>query len=99
VVVVAAFRIGRAADVLGVSAHRSPTRLPCIVIAVVKDTVMARVDIQAGPFREVAVMGRMAVDDMDLHVGSVAVAVIAPTRRGRARSVAVPTIRGASHDT
>jgi molybdopterin-binding protein len=54
-------------------------RLRGIVTAVVKDTVMAQVDIQAGPFRVVSLMSREAVDELDLHVGSVAVAVIKST--------------------
>jgi molybdopterin-binding protein len=54
-------------------------RLRGIVTAVVKDTVMAQVDIQAGPFRLVSLMSREAVDDMDLQVGSVATAVIKST--------------------
>ena len=54
-------------------------RLRGIVTAVVKDTVMAQVDIQAGPFRVVSLMSREAVDDLDLQVGSVAVAVIKST--------------------
>ena len=54
-------------------------RLRGIVTAVVKDTVMAQVDIQAGPFRVVSLMSREAVDDLDLQVGSVAIAVIKST--------------------
>jgi molybdopterin-binding protein len=54
-------------------------RLRGIVTAVVKDTVMAQVDIQAGPFRVVSLMSREAVDDLDLRVGSFAVAVIKST--------------------
>ncbi|GAB3979198.1 TOBE domain-containing protein [Plantactinospora veratri] len=54
-------------------------RLRGIVTAVVKDTVMAQVDIQAGPFRLVSLMSREAVDDLGLEVGSVAVAVIKST--------------------
>jgi molybdopterin-binding protein len=54
-------------------------RLRGIVTAVVKDAVMAQVDIQAGPFRVVSLMSREAVDDLDLRVGSVAVAVIKST--------------------
>ena len=49
-------------------------RLPGIVTAVVRDGVMARVDVQAGPFRLVSVISRGAADDLDLQVGSVAVA-------------------------
>ncbi|BFU45222.1 helix-turn-helix transcriptional regulator [Krasilnikovia sp. MM14-A1004] len=54
-------------------------RLRGIVTAVIKDTVMAQVDIQAGPFRVVSLMSREAVDELDLRVGSVAVAVIKST--------------------
>ncbi|WP_320068556.1 TOBE domain-containing protein [Micromonospora sp. RTGN7] len=54
-------------------------RLRGIVTAVLKDAVMAQVDIQAGPFRIVSLMSREAVDDLDLQVGSVAVAVIKST--------------------
>ncbi len=54
-------------------------RLRGIVTAVLKDTVMAQVDIQAGPFRLVSLMSREAVDDLGLQVGSVAVAVIKST--------------------
>ncbi|MEW2427210.1 TOBE domain-containing protein [Micromonospora sp. NPDC047644] len=54
-------------------------RLRGIVTAVVKDTVMAQVDIQAGPFRLVSLMSREAVDDLGLEVGSLAIAVIKST--------------------
>jgi len=54
-------------------------RLRGIVTAVVKDTVMAQVDIQAGPFRVVSLMSREAVDELELEVGSVVVAVIKST--------------------
>ncbi|MFI6825000.1 molybdopterin-binding protein [Micromonospora sp. NPDC050187] len=54
-------------------------RLRGIVTAVTKDAVMAQVDIQAGPFRIVSLMSREAVDELDLRVGAVAVAVIKST--------------------
>lgn len=54
-------------------------RLRGIVTAVLKDTVMAQVDIQAGPFRVVSLMSREAVDALGLEVGSPAVAVIKST--------------------
>jgi molybdopterin-binding protein len=122
---VTAYRIGEAADLLGVSAdtvrrwvdggrltaarddhgHRmiagvdlaafartlgddpeeragrssARNRLRGIVTAIVKDTVMAQVDIQAGPYRLVSLMSREAVEALDLRVGSVAVAVIKST--------------------
>jgi molybdopterin-binding protein len=60
-------------------ASSARNRLRGIVTAVVKDTVMAKVDIQAGPFRVVSLMSREAVDELDLQVGSVAIAVIKST--------------------
>jgi molybdopterin-binding protein len=54
-------------------------RLPGIVTAVSRDSVMAQVDIQAGPFRVVSLMSREAVDELGLDVGSTAVAVIKST--------------------
>lgn len=54
-------------------------RLRGIVTGIVKDTVMAQVDIQAGPFRVVSLMSREAVDEMGLQVGSLAIAVIKST--------------------
>jgi molybdopterin-binding protein len=60
-------------------ASSARNRLRGIVTAVVKDTVMAQVDIQAGPFRVVSLMSREAVDELGLQVGSVAVAVIKST--------------------
>ncbi|MEV0651102.1 TOBE domain-containing protein [Phytomonospora sp. NPDC050363] len=67
-------------------------RLRGIVTAVVKDAVMAQVDIQAGPFRVVSLMSREAVDELDLRVGSVAVAVIKSTTVVVERST--PAARG-----
>ncbi|WP_328474337.1 helix-turn-helix transcriptional regulator [Actinoplanes sp. NBC_00393] len=76
----AAFVRSRASDVDERAEESSArNRLRGIVTAVVKDTVMAQVDIQAGPFRLVSLMSREAVDELDLKVGSVAVAVIKST--------------------
>jgi molybdopterin-binding protein len=54
-------------------------RLRGIVTAVVKDTVMAQVELQAGPFRIVSLMSREAADELGLAPGSVAVAVVKST--------------------
>ncbi|WP_026928652.1 TOBE domain-containing protein [Glycomyces tenuis] len=76
----AAFARSRAAAPEAGSGDSSArNRLRGIVTAVVKDTVMAQVDIQAGPFRIVSLMSREAVDELDLEVGSVAVAVVKST--------------------
>jgi molybdopterin-binding protein len=69
-------------------------RLRGIVTAVVKDTVMAQVDIQAGPFRVVSLMSREAADELDLEVGSVAVAVIKSTTVVVERSAPTVASRG-----
>ncbi|GAA4671469.1 TOBE domain-containing protein [Phytohabitans rumicis] len=75
-------------------ASSARNRLRGIVTAVVKDTVMAQVDIQAGPFRVVSLMSREAVDDLDLEVGSVAIAVIKSTTVVVERSAPTVANRG-----
>lgn len=50
-----------------------------LVTRVVKDTVMAQVDIQAGPFRVVSLMSREAADDLRLEPGVLAVASVKST--------------------
>jgi len=50
-----------------------------IVTKVVKDTVMAQVELQAGPYRVVALISREAVDDMGLEPGVMASAVVKST--------------------
>ena len=73
-------------------------RLRGIVTAVTKDTVMAQVDIQAGPFRLVSLMSREAVDDLDLQVGSLAVAVIKSTTVVVERATPTVAARRAQED-
>lgn len=60
----------------GVSARN---RLRGIVTRVVQDTVMAQVEIQAGPFRVVSLISSEAVEELGLEVGSLAVASIKAT--------------------
>ena len=50
-----------------------------IVTRVLKDGVMAQVEMQAGAFRIVSLMSREAADELGLEVGSVAVASIKST--------------------
>ncbi|MER6581505.1 helix-turn-helix transcriptional regulator [Nonomuraea sp. NPDC001023] len=50
-----------------------------IVTEVIRDAVMAQVEIAAGPFRVVSLMSRQAADELGLQVGVVAVAVIKST--------------------
>lgn len=54
-------------------------RLRGIVTKVTTDTVMAQVELQAGPFRIVSLMSREAVDELGLEVGSLAVASVKAT--------------------
>ncbi|WP_067856697.1 TOBE domain-containing protein [Nocardia shimofusensis] len=54
-------------------------RMRGIVTRVVKDTVMAQVEMQAGPFRLVSLLSRESVDELGLEVGSVAVASVKST--------------------
>jgi molybdopterin-binding protein len=55
-------------------------RLTGIVTRVVRDTVMAQVEIQAGPFRLVSLMSREAADELGLEVGVRAVATVKATQ-------------------
>lgn len=54
-------------------------RLPGIVTRVVKDKVMAQVEIQAGAHRVVSLMSREAADELGLAPGVLAVAVVKST--------------------
>ena len=61
----------------GTSSARN--RIPGIVTRVVRDAVMAQVDLQAGPFRFVSLMSREAADELGLEPGVVAVASVKAT--------------------
>jgi molybdopterin-binding protein len=50
-----------------------------LVTNVVRDTVMAQVDIQAGPHRVVSLMSREAADELKLEPGVIAVASVKAT--------------------
>jgi molybdopterin-binding protein len=67
---------GEAARESGTSARN---RLPGIVTKVIKDTVMAQVEMQCGPFRIVALVSREAADELGLEVGVAAVAGVKAT--------------------
>jgi molybdopterin-binding protein len=54
-------------------------RFTGLVTKVTRDTVMAQVELQAGPFRVVSLMSREAADELDLQPGVLAVAVIKST--------------------
>jgi molybdopterin-binding protein len=71
--------IARPAPVGVVADESARNRMRGIVTRVVKDTVMAQVELQCGPFRVVSLMSREAVDELGLEIGSVAVATIKST--------------------
>jgi len=54
-------------------------RLAGIVTRVVRDTVMAQVDMQCGPYRLVSLMSREAADELGLEAGSRAIAAVKAT--------------------
>ncbi len=63
---------------------RSSTRnhLTGLVTRITKDTVMAQVELQAGPFRLVALISREAADELGLEVGTLAAATVKATSVG-----------------
>jgi molybdopterin-binding protein len=61
------------------SAASARNRLVGIVTRVLRDTVMAQVEMQCGPHRVVSLMSREAADELGLEPGVVAVASIKST--------------------
>jgi molybdopterin-binding protein len=57
-------------------------RLVGIVTRVVRDTVMAQVEVQVGPHRMVSLMSREAADELGLEPGVLAVATVKATNVG-----------------
>ncbi|MBF4548663.1 MULTISPECIES: molybdopterin-binding protein [unclassified Pseudoclavibacter] len=57
-------------------------RMRGIVTKLTLDTVMAQVEVQAGPFRIVSLVSREAVDELGLEVGSLVVASVKATNVG-----------------
>src|SRR4051812_31354697 len=62
-----------------VVAESARNRFTGLVTRVLRDTVMAQVEIQAGPFRVVSLMSREAADDLGLEPGVLAVASVKAT--------------------
>lgn len=63
-------------SVVGSSARN---RFTGLVTRVLRDGVMAQVDLQCGPFRMVSLMSAEAADDLGLEPGSLATAVVKAT--------------------
>jgi molybdopterin-binding protein len=74
----------------GASRQSARNRFRGIVTKVTKDTVMAQVEMQAGPFRVVSLMSREAADELGLEPGALAVASVKSTNV----VVEVPEVRG-----
>ena len=60
-------------------AESARNHFPGLIIKVIKDKVMAQVEIQAGPYRIVSLMSREAADELDLAPGVMAVASVKST--------------------
>jgi molybdopterin-binding protein len=60
-------------------AHSAQTRISGLVTRVVCDTVMAQVEIRAGPHRLVSLISREAADELGLEPGMLVVAAINAT--------------------
>jgi molybdopterin-binding protein len=61
------------------STSSARNRFPGLVTGIKKDTVMAQVEIQAGPFRVVSLISRESAEELGLEIGDVAVAVVKST--------------------
>lgn len=70
---------GARADAHAVVARSARNRFAGIVTRVVKDRVMAHVEIQAGPHRVVSLMTREAADELGLAPGVPAIAAVKST--------------------
>ncbi len=71
-----------AAEAEGSSAHSARNRFAGIVTRVVRDAVMAQVEIRSGPNRIVSLISREAADELGLEPGVLAVASVKSTNVG-----------------
>ena len=62
-----------------VVAHSARNRFSGLISRVTRDTVMAQVEIQAGPHRFVSLLSREAADELGLEPGMLAVAAVKAT--------------------
>ena len=66
-------------DVQPIARESARNRFVGLVTRVVRDTVMAQVELQCGPYRVVSLMSREAADELGLEPGKTAVASIKST--------------------
>ena len=71
--------IARTPELGSAVAESARNRFTGLVTRVVKDTVMAQVDLQCGPFRVVSLMSAEAADELRLEPGVLAVASVKST--------------------
>ncbi len=70
---------GERPTVRAVVRESARNRFTGLVTRVVRDTVMAQVEMQSGPHRIVSLMSREAADELNLQPGSLAVASVKAT--------------------
>lgn len=70
------------ANLGGLTPSSARNRIRGIVTRVVRDTVMAQVEVQAGPYRLVSLISREAADELDLAPGSLVAATVKATNLG-----------------
>jgi molybdopterin-binding protein len=75
----AAYMVAQAAGEDDSPSSSARNRIVGIITAIKKNSVMAQVEIQAGPFRLVSLLSREALDSLGLRVGDRAAAVIKAT--------------------
>jgi len=80
-------------DAAPVAAQSVRNRFTGLVTRVIKDTVMAQVEIQAGPHRFVSLLSREAADELALEPGMLAVAAVKATNV----AVEIPAPAPAAH--
>lgn len=71
--------VARPVELPSVAAESARNRFTGIVTNVVKDRVMAQVEIQAGPHRLVSLLSKEAADELGLEPGVIAVAAVKAT--------------------
>ena len=81
--------LGDRTDGRAVVGHSMRNRVSGLVSRVLRDTVMAQVEIQAGPHRFVSLLSREAADELGLQPGMLAVAAVKAT----SVSVEIPASR------
>ena len=80
-------------DAAPVAAQSVRNRFTGLVTRVIKDTVMAQVEIQAGPHRFVSLLSREAADELALEPGMLAVAAVKATNVAVEIPASVPAAR------